>query len=107
MGSPIPGIVCKIGLTKAYALGTGSFWTVMVWMGFDWRWTRWTRRCVFEFFLSVDQRLRGIRQGDPLPPLLFLLVVEVLGRMVSRANEMGYINGFRVGRDQTMESHLQ
>jgi hypothetical protein len=32
---------------------------------------------------------RGLRQGDPLPPMLFILVMDVLGHMVSKAAEEG------------------
>jgi hypothetical protein len=35
----------------------------------------------------------GLRQGDPLSPLLFNLVVDVFIRMLSRAANGGYIRG--------------
>jgi hypothetical protein len=35
----------------------------------------------------------GLRQGDPLSPLLFNLVVDVFTRMLSKAADKGYIIG--------------
>jgi hypothetical protein len=33
----------------------------------------------------------GLRQGDPLSPILFILVMDVLGHMVSKAAEEGML----------------
>ena len=46
---------------------------------------------------SIFNSSRGIRQGDPLSPLFFLLVMEVLSRLLKRTREGGYIRGFQVG----------
>ncbi|RVW98185.1 hypothetical protein CK203_031912 [Vitis vinifera] len=43
---------------------------------------------------------RGLRQEDPLFPYLFILVMETLSRLLSRAKEGGFIKGFLVkGRE--------
>jgi hypothetical protein len=37
---------------------------------------------------------KGLRQGDPLSPLLFNLVVDAFTRMLIKATHRGYISGF-------------
>lgn len=50
---------------------------------------------------------RGLRQGGPLSPLLFLLVVSVLGSKLRRAGEVEMFNGFSLGWGEVVVSHLQ
>ena len=46
----------------------------------------------FEFFNSS----RGIRQGSPRSPLLFLLIIEGVSRIILNAKEEGEIKGVKV-----------
>nr|XP_029145738.1 uncharacterized protein LOC114924657 [Arachis hypogaea] len=50
---------------------------------------------------------RGLRQGDLLSPFLFVLVVDVLHRMIGEAVRNGRISPLVVGRDSVELSHLQ
>ena len=45
------------------------------------------------FFSST----RDLRQGDPLSQLLFVLVMEALGRMLDKSVHEGHMLGFSVG----------
>jgi hypothetical protein len=35
---------------------------------------------------------RGVRQGDPLPPLMFILAADFLQSMINKAKHMGLLN---------------
>ncbi|XP_016177716.1 uncharacterized protein LOC107620006 [Arachis ipaensis] len=50
---------------------------------------------------------RGLRQGDSLSPFLFVLVVDVLHRIVGEAIKNGRISPLLIGRDTIALSHLQ
>jgi hypothetical protein len=48
---------------------------------------------------------RDLNQGDPLSPLFFILVMETFRRLMSRAMERGFIDGFSVSSGNT-ESNI-
>ena len=52
---------------------------------------------------------KGLRQDDPLSPLLFFIVMEALSKMLDRAMEGGFLSGFSVdnnGGNALSISHL-
>ncbi|MCI18199.1 LINE-1 reverse transcriptase like, partial [Trifolium medium] len=76
--------------------------------GFCDKWRAWMRACVCSGNMSVlvngcpTEEIsikRGLKQGDPLAPHLFLLVAEGLGALMRRAVEIDRFKPFRVGRD--------
>ncbi|XP_026410778.1 uncharacterized protein LOC113306003 [Papaver somniferum] len=38
---------------------------------------------------------KGVKQGDPISPFIFIMVVEVLSLLIKRAASMGLIGGFK------------
>lgn len=51
--------------------------------------------------------MRGLRQGDPLAPFLFLVVVEGLSRLVRQAIKSNMLTRVKMGRDEVDSCLLQ
>ena len=49
----------------------------------------------------------GLKQGDPLAPFLFLLVVDGLSGLVRSAESRNLYHGFKVANSDLAISHLQ
>ncbi|PNX58635.1 ribonuclease H, partial [Trifolium pratense] len=82
-------------------------------MGFSTAWMTWMRACIFESSMSIlvngspteDFKVgRGLRQGDPLSPFLFLIVAEGLSGMMNKAAAIGKFKGFKVNAN--LDFHL-
>lgn len=50
---------------------------------------------------------KGLRQGDPLAPFLFLIVAESLHILMEEAVKKRLFEGIKVGKNEVLISHLQ
>ena len=111
------GVLLKMDFQKAYdSVDWAALDMVMAAMGFGCNWRRWVQRCMSSASISIlingsptkpFKMERGLRQGDPLSQFLFVLLAEVLNRMMHKATNLGLIRGLSVGKDKIQLSHLQ
>ncbi|CAJ2651715.1 unnamed protein product [Trifolium pratense] len=103
----------KVDFERAYdTVSWGFLERMMIKMGFSEGWLNWMRACIFQSSMSVlvngspteDFIIgRGLRQGDPLSPFLFLIVAEGLAGMMKKAVSIGKFKGFKVNANLHFE----
>lgn len=85
-------------------------------MNFPIQWRSWILSCVKSAAASIlingsptipFKLHRGLRQGDPLSPFLFNLVVEALSLVFQKATHLGLWEGLEVSKGGTILTHLQ
>nr|XP_023877746.1 uncharacterized protein LOC111990191 [Quercus suber] len=106
----------KLDMSKAYDRVEWVYLeAVMRRMGFDEKWIRLMMICITTVSYSILVNgeptsmivlTRGIRQGDPLSPFLFLLCTEGLNGLISQAANRGDIKGFALSRNSLRLTHL-
>lgn len=109
-------LIVKLDFSKAYDCVRWDFLELVLQkMGFRVRWSGWMMECVStaratvlvngsasnEFYLG-----RGLRQGDPLSPFLFILITEVLHLLLEKAGALGLIEGIHGVIPGYMITHL-
>ncbi|RVW46326.1 LINE-1 reverse transcriptase-like [Vitis vinifera] len=100
------GLICKLDIEKAYDSINWSFlMKVLQKMGFGTRWMEWIWWCIStaKFSLLVNgvptgffPSSKGLRQGDPLSPYLFVMGMEVLSALIRRAVGGGFVSGYNL-----------
>ena len=111
-------LLFKVDFEKAYdSVDWGYLDEVMGKMMFPTLRRKWMRECISTATASVlvngsptdeFQMERGLRQGDPLSPFLFLLAAEGLNVLMTSAVNLNLFTGYFIGtHNPTMLSHLQ
>ncbi|RVW50576.1 Transposon TX1 uncharacterized 149 kDa protein [Vitis vinifera] len=104
------GLICKLDIEKAYdSINWKFLLKTLHKMGFGPRWVGWMWSCISTAKFSVlvngvpagfFPSSKGLRQGDPLSPYLFVLGMEVLDALLRRAVAGGYLSGCSIKGDR-------
>ena len=100
------GVICKLDIEKAYDSINWKFLVkVLHKMGFGSKWVGWMWSCLSSAKFSVlvngvpagfFPSTKGLRQGDPLSPYLFIMGMEVLDVLIRKAVEGGFLSGCNI-----------
>ena len=106
----------KTDIAKAYDAVSWSYLDkIMEAMNFGINWRNWISACLSSSAMSVlvngsptgeFMMNQGLRQGDPISPLLFTLVMEGLSLALNKAVEAGAFKDLKVGKNNVSISHL-
>ena len=111
------GMIMQLDIAKAYdKLNWNYIRKVLIAFGFDHNWVRWVMALVTSSSFSILVNgspseifipSRGLRQGDPLSPFLFILMMEGLGKSIKQAKEEGKIKGLQLSENGQALTHQQ
>ncbi|CAM8975316.1 unnamed protein product [Rhodiola kirilowii] len=106
----------KLDISKAYDRVEWDYLEMMMRkLGFPEKWIRLVMNCVVSvsYVIRVNGMVteeitpgRGIRQGDPLSPFLFLICTEWLSMKVNEYQKRGKLNGIKICRGAPEVTHL-
>lgn len=109
-------IALKLDMSKAYdKIEWPYIMEVMNRMGFSERWRKWIMCYIstvsYSILLngipSVEFRpSRGLKQGDPLSPYLFLMCAEGFSTLLNREESLSNLSGFRINKFCPPLTHL-
>lgn len=108
--------IFKSDIAKAYDSVSWNYLdSMMIQKGFGRKWRQWIKECLksesssvlvngiptFEFPLY-----RGLRQGDPIAPFLFTLIMEGLNSAISKAIGCNTYKGIQIGENRIHLTYL-
>jgi hypothetical protein len=111
------GIILKLDFEKAYdKVHWGFMFEVLKKKNFPQKWLEWMKQIIEGGRVGINingepgnffNTYKGLRQGDPLSPLLFNLVSDALATMLENAKRAGEIKGLVPHLVEGGVTHLQ
>ena len=109
-------VAIKLDISKAYdRIDWLYLKEVMIKMGFCEQWVKWIMMCIetVDYSVLMHQKSvgpiipgRGLCQGDPLSPYLFILCAEGLSALIKQAEVRGELHGAKICRNAPIITHL-
>ncbi|CAL1356487.1 unnamed protein product [Linum trigynum] len=106
----------KLDMEKAYdRVEWPLLFELLKGLGFGDKWLKWLRSCVttVSFYIVLNGSIhgyfhpqRGLRQGDPLSPLLFAIYTEAFSSLIENFIRNSSLHGLRIHREAPLISHL-
>jgi hypothetical protein len=106
----IPALFIKLDISKAFDLVNWPYLlSILTHLGFGQRW----RNCISSLWCTASSsyllngcpgskilHCSGVRQGDPLSPMIFLLTMEPLHKLFQKAQHVGLLQKLSRGCDR-------
>ncbi|KAJ0682333.1 putative RNA-directed DNA polymerase [Helianthus annuus] len=109
-------LIFKVDFEKAYdSINWKFLFGIMEKMDFPLKWVSWIKGCLVSGMGSVlvngsptkeFSYKRGLRQGDPLSPFLFIIAMEIVTLFVNRLSQKGVFQGCQLPNGGPNITHL-